>query len=83
MKDPYKRAKLYFKHQDILNSVQIEKPTFSLYLHENMLSFFTDIDDIANCLDTFSYTDGISSQIQFSYGVCFLIVKVFYRINNI
>jgi hypothetical protein len=32
-------------------------PSFSLYLHENMMDFFTDIDEVANCLDFYSNTD--------------------------
>lgn len=69
MKDPMNRPKLYFKHKDILNSVQLEKPAFALYLYENMHHFYSDIDDIANSLDEFSYTDNISAQTTYSYNV--------------
>lgn len=42
---------------------------FALYLHENMLNFFTDIDDISNCLDSYSFTDNVTSSLTFSYSV--------------
>lgn len=32
-----------------------------MYLHENMLSFYTDIDDVANCLETYSHSDDVKS----------------------
>lgn len=41
----------------------------ALYLHENMYNFFNDIDDIANCLDTYSFTDNVTSSMTFSYSV--------------
>ncbi len=65
---PEKKPKLYFKHEEILNSTQIEKPVFSLYLHENMLNFYEDINDIADCLEDYSYTDYISQNVTFCYS---------------
>ena len=63
------KPKLYFKHKEILNQVQIEMPSFGLYLHENMLDFFTDINDIADCLDTYSLCDACESRVTYSYDV--------------
>ena len=59
MRDPESRPKLYFEPLDILNKVQIEKPTFVLYLHENMLNFYNDVDDYANCMEVLSYTSDV------------------------
>lgn len=62
-----KKPKLYFKHKDILNQIQLEKPSFSLYLHENMLDFYNDIGDVANCLDIYSFNDRAEGKVQYSY----------------
>ena len=62
-----KKPELYFKHKDILNQIQLDKSSFGLYLHENMLDFFTDIDEIANCLDAYSLSDACESQVSYSY----------------
>ena len=51
----------------------MEKSVFALYLHENMLSFFTDIDDVAECLDTYSLNDNITSQLTYCFNVNILI----------
>jgi len=32
-----------------------------------MLDFFTDIDEIANCLDIYSLTDSCENQVSYSY----------------
>ena len=61
------KPELYFKHKDILNQTQLDKGSFSLYLHENMLDFFTDIEEIANCLEIYSLTDACEAQISYSY----------------
>jgi cell cycle checkpoint protein len=68
--DMMKRAKkpeLYFRHKDILNQTQLDKPSFGLYLHENMLDFFTDITEIADCLDVYSVTDFAENMVTYSY----------------
>jgi len=41
----------------------------SLYLHQNMPSFFGDIGDLADCLDTFSQQDDVKSRIDYSYAM--------------
>lgn len=64
-----RKPELYFRHKDILNQIQLDKPSFSLYLHENMLDFFTDIGEIADCLDVYSHTDACESRVQYSYDV--------------
>ena len=63
------KPQLYFKHKDILNQIQIDKPSFCLYLHENMLDFFTDVDELADCLDAYSLTDSCESRVTYSYDV--------------
>jgi len=64
-----KKPDLYFRHKDILNQIQIDKPSFTLYLHENMLDFFTDINEIADCLEVYSLTDSCESSVSYSYDV--------------
>ena len=69
-----RKPELYFKHKDIINQIQIDKPSFSLYLHENMLDFFTDINDIADCLDIYSNSDSCESRVTYSYDVSFTLL---------
>lgn len=64
-----RKPELYFKHKDILNQTQLDKSSFGLYLHENMLDFFTDISDIASCLDIYSLTDYCESSVTYSFDV--------------
>lgn len=63
------KPKLYFNHKDILNQIQLEPSNFCLYLQQNMIDFFADIDDLANTLDTFSLTDNLESRVPYSYDV--------------
>lgn len=46
----------------------LESTALSLYLYENMLSFFQDVDDIANCFEIYSCLDGHISTIEYQYG---------------
>jgi len=68
-----RKPELYFKHKDILNQTQLDKSSFGLYLHENMLDFFTDISDIASCLDIYSLTDFCESSVTYSFDVKFFL----------
>jgi len=47
------KPKSYIHHEHILNQVQTENNTFSLFLQENMYSFFNDIDDVVKVLDVY------------------------------
>jgi hypothetical protein len=69
MANPFTRPKLYFNHSDILDSTLVEKPNFCLYLHENMLNFYADIDDVANCLETFSFNDKVTNEKSYQFDV--------------
>lgn len=40
----------------------------SLYLNQNMLSFYNDVNDIANTYDTYSELDGHFSGIEYQYA---------------
>jgi hypothetical protein len=62
------QPKLYFKHEDILNQVQTEDTTFSLFLHENLIDFAGDIEDVAKILEVYSHNDAITSSARFSYA---------------
>lgn len=39
-----------------------------MYLNENMHYFYSDIDDLANSLEVFSYTNSIDAELTYSYG---------------
>ena len=63
------RPKLYFKHQDILDSTLLEPSTMSMYLHQNMPNFFGDIGDLADCLETYSLQDSVLANTEYSYAM--------------
>ena len=46
----------------------MEPSLFSLYLHQNMPTFFADIDEMADCLESFSQQDGVISSLEYSYS---------------
>jgi hypothetical protein len=46
----------------------LEPQTISLYLHENMLNFFDDIEDIAKCWDVYSTLDGAKAKLEYEYS---------------
>lgn len=69
-----KKPELYFKHKDILNEISLDTPSFSLYLHENMLDFFTDISEVADCLDFYSVTDSCEGRVTYSYDVSIIFI---------
>jgi len=64
-----RKPELYFRHRDVINQTQLDKASFSLYLHENMLDFFTDIGEIANCLEVYSHSDACEALVTYSYDV--------------
>ena len=39
-----------------------------MYLHENMLQFYQDIGDVANCMETYSTLDGHYASLEYQYG---------------
>lgn len=61
------KPKFYESHKEILENVQTETHTFSLFLQENMYDFCTDISDIANILDVYSCNDSIQNPTVYSY----------------
>ena len=71
-----KKPELYFKHKDILNEITLDTPSFSLYMHENILDFFTDISEVADCLDFYSVTDSCENRVTYSYDVSIIILIV-------
>lgn len=62
------RPKFYENHKNIINATLLEPNTMSMYLHENMLQFYQDIDDVANCMDTYSCLDGHYASLEYQYG---------------
>lgn len=53
---------LEFSPEDVINNVHLDASTFVSFLHENYLSFFTDVDDIAHAADYLCESD---SMLQF------------------
>lgn len=52
------KPRFYENHQKIIDSTLLEPQQLALYLHENMLTHFNDIEDVANCLEVYSEVDG-------------------------
>lgn len=67
MKDPDQRPPFYANHQNLIDEVRIDPPTFSLFLHENMPNFFSNIEDMANVMDVYSEMDAVCGDITYSY----------------
>lgn len=61
------RPKFYENHLNILNKVQTESSTFSLFLYENMLDHFGDISDWAKVLEAYSLNDSLLNRNSYSY----------------
>lgn len=59
-----KKPKFYEKHAEILANTLLEDHVLSLYLHENMLNHYNEIDDVSACLDIYSELDGTFSKIE-------------------
>lgn len=55
------KPKFYWNHQEILNKVDTESHTLSLFLEENMYDFFKNIEDMANVLDVYSANDPLTN----------------------
>jgi len=68
MKDPLKKPKSYINHLQVMNSVLMEKPWFSLFLHENMTNFYSDIEDLSKTLEIYSECDAIANGAEYSYA---------------
>lgn len=68
MRDPKWKPKSYINHDDVMNKVMIEKNRFTMFLHENMMNFYGDIEDIANTLNVFSETDSYANGVEYHYA---------------
>lgn len=62
------RPKSYINHAEIMNKVETENSTFSLFLLENMSNFFGDIEDMAKVLEVYSYNDAILNRGSYSFA---------------
>jgi hypothetical protein len=63
-----KWPRFYENHAKLLQQSLLEPTSISLYLHENMLNFFDDVEDIANCWDVYSSLDGAKAKLEYQYG---------------
>jgi len=68
MKDPEKRPKKYFEPREVMEQSMLEPNLFGLYLQQNCTQFFSDIDDLANAMDSFSLVDNNQATISYSYA---------------
>jgi hypothetical protein len=59
------RPKFYEKHSEVLNKTLLEDNVMSLYLHENMLNFYGDVEDIANTFEVYSNLDAAKAKIEY------------------
>ena len=48
------RPKFYEDHAKLIQQTLLEPKTIALYLNENMLQFYGDIEDVAECSDIYS-----------------------------
>ena len=60
-----RKPPFYESHQKIIDSTLMEPPQLALYLHENMLSHFHDIGDVADAVDTYSTLEGPMDRLDF------------------
>lgn len=59
------KPKFYESHQKIIDSTLMEPPQLALYLHENMLTHFHDINDVADAVETYSTLEGPVDRLDF------------------
>ena len=65
-----KRSKIPWfgaSHWEVLDNVTMERPVFTLYLHENMPDFFSSIEEYADTIETFSHQEWVSESCPYSY----------------
>ena len=62
------RPKFYEDHAKLIQQTLLEPKTIALYLNENMLQFYGDIEDVAECSDIYSQLDGSYSRLEYQYG---------------
>ena len=48
-----------------MNKTLLEDNVMSLYLHENMLNFYGDVEDIANTFEVYSDLDAAKAKIEY------------------
>nr|XP_020645936.1 cell cycle checkpoint protein RAD17 isoform X1 [Pogona vitticeps]XP_020645937.1 cell cycle checkpoint protein RAD17 isoform X1 [Pogona vitticeps]XP_020645938.1 cell cycle checkpoint protein RAD17 isoform X1 [Pogona vitticeps]XP_020645939.1 cell cycle checkpoint protein RAD17 isoform X1 [Pogona vitticeps]XP_020645940.1 cell cycle checkpoint protein RAD17 isoform X1 [Pogona vitticeps] len=55
----YKRAPLLVQHEDVVEKSHMPGDLFNLYLHQNYIDFFSDIDDLVRASEYLSIADFI------------------------
>ena len=66
----YHREPLTFVPEEVFKSVHIPPWTYNLFVHENYLTVYNDINEVADAASYFSDADIIDSQLDFPYRVC-------------
>ena len=69
------RPKFYFEPSHLINQVGCDLSLFNLFLHENYLDFYGDIEDVVNMSEVFQESDIIHTSNFRKEGVIFSSVK--------
>lgn len=62
------KPRFYESHKLILQQTLLEDSVMALYLLENMLQFYQDPFDMADCMDIYSELDGYQANVEYQYG---------------
>ena len=62
LQDPRTRPVLYFQPEDIINRAPCQPSSFWIYLEENFLDFFGEIDDANKTLEYFQIADQMDNK---------------------
>lgn len=58
----FARGRLLIDPEDIIEKTHVQYDTFNLYLHQNFLGFYNNIDDVANASKYFSDADIVTGR---------------------
>lgn len=64
----HSKPRFYENHNKLLQQSLLEPQAISLYLHENMLQHFDDVEDIANTFEIYSELDGAKARVEYHYS---------------
>lgn len=62
------KPKCYVRHLDVLQQVRTDNTTFSLFLYENVPSFYKDIEDMAKVLEVYSCNDAMMNRSSYNFA---------------
>ena len=62
------KPRFYENHKLLLQQTLLEPQVLSMYLYENMLNFYQDVNDVADTFEIYSCLDGHYSTLEYQYG---------------